>query len=285
MLVCPVLFVALVTRPRAEEWPVAVERMRRLQRAGAGSFSTALQPAREAFDSPKRWSALAALASNRLAFGFKEWPEAKLWAADVGVISIGCTHKRCFVGVAGSWHRVPGPKADLYALVAMHGSALAVRYQYGPTAFFRHFSPRLSDPHTLLLGGFATSGEFEMLWLGSTLLGLGHELQRSIGRGGFLVLWLGGATSVSLVAATQRISSSGAGGALASFAYHALAAPFARHNIFGIEMGPKAALSAQAILATWSAFNGDAPRPAAILALHGLPILLGSLLWQSGALK
>jgi hypothetical protein len=275
-----VLYVMLVTRPRATDWPAAVAGMRRKERAAAGTFSTALEPAKEAWASPNRWAAMVELAAERASYGRLRWEEERLWSVDALFVSVGCTHKKCFVGLLGVWRPLPGAKVDLYVLVAAHGIPCAVMHQYGPAAFYHAFSPRWSEPYTVLLGGFATSSPFEMVWLGSTIMGMGPEMQRAIGRLGLLLLWLVGAFAVSLLAASQRHSCSGSGGALATFAYHALQAPYARHNLFGIEMGARAALAAQFAIASLPALNGGADRPGVLLALNGLPILVGSVLYH-----
>ena len=258
--------------------------MRRKERFGAGSLAAALEPAKAVWASPElagpeRWAALGELAAERFRFGREQWAEERLWAADLGLLTVGCTHKKCFVGALGAWNSLPGPDAELYALAAAHGAACLVMHQYGPNTFYEHFAPRFSKPHTLVAGGFATASPFEMLWLGGTLLGLGSGLQRAIGRVGFLVLYLGGAFGVSLFAASQRHSSTGSGGALASFAYHVLAAPSARHNIFGIEMGARMALAVHFGISTWPSLNGSTGRPLIGLALNGLPIVFGGALW------
>ena len=265
----------VLTRPLASEWPAAVVRMRRKERFGAGTLGAALGPAKEAWGEA-RWQGLAELAAARCSFRHRSWPEERLWAYDLGLVTLGCTHKKCLLGILGRWNALPGPAVDLWALTGLHGVSCLVMHQLGPEVFYSHFAPRMSEPHTLLLGGFASPSPFEVLWLGGTLLGLGPDLQRAIGRGGFLVLWLGGALCSSLLAASRRRSGTGAGGALASFAYHVLSAPNARHNIFGIELGAKAALAAHLGIATWPSVGGQLLTG---VALNGLPVVFGSAMW------
>ena len=90
------------------------------------------------------------------------------------------------------------------------------------------------------------------------------------------MLYLVGGLSSAVLSAWLRHSANGAGGALAAFTFHALAAPHARHSILGLPMGPRMALAAQACLASWPAINGGA-RPGLVLSLSGLPILVGAL--------
>ena len=163
--------------------------------------------------------------------------------------------------------------------LAGHGLAVAVSYSLGPTTYFQHFSPRWSEPHTLLCSCFATTSPFELLYLSGNLLGVGAELQRSAGRAFLLLLYLSGAASVSLLAAQWRHSATGAGGALACGAYHALRSPSARHSVFGLEMSAKAALAVQVAVASWPAFNGAVGRPAVLIALNCVPALLGAALF------
>ena len=174
---------------------------------------------------------------------------------------------------------MPGPTADLYALLACHGAACLLAHTEGMGAFFRWCSPRPNAPHTIITSLFATSSPFELLWLFGTLQGVGSDLQRSLGRLGFVALYLGGSLSSVLFAAYTRHSANGAGGALAAFAFHALAAPNMRHNIFGVTMGARMALAAQAALASYPAVNGAA-RPGVVLALNGIPIFLGAAYWH-----
>ena len=271
-----VLACLFITRPLASEWPAAVVRMRRKERFGAGTLATALRPAISAWRD-RRLYGLAELAAGRCSFGQRSWPEERLWAYDLGAITVGCTHRKCLVGVFGTWNSLPGPSVDLWTLCGFHGASCMVMHQCGPATFYGHFAPRWSAPHTLLLGGFASSSPFEVLWLGGTLLGLGPDLQRGIGRGGFLALWFGGALCTSLLAASRRRSGTGAGGALASFAYHVLSTPNARHSIFGIQLGAKAALAVHLGIATWPHVGGG--ELVTGIALNGLPVMYGTLLW------
>lgn len=286
LMVVPWIGLAVLTRPCSADWPAAVARMRRKERHGAGTMTLALEPVRAVWDTPERWQALLAMARERFAFGIERFPEEErgLWALDSGVLTVACTKKRCYVGALGSWRKLPGGEYDLYALAALHGFACLISHKYGPTVFFRHFAPRLVEPHTVLGGAFATSSPFEMLWLGSTLLGLGHELQRALGRGGFLALWLAGAVGMSLAAAVLRHTCTGTGGILASFTYHTIAAPHARHSLYGIEMGARQALAVHVGIACLPAFQG-ASRPHVAIGLSLLPLVIGAAFHQLGWLR
>ena len=310
----PLMGLMLLSRPKADDWPAAVERMRRKERHGAGTLATSLEPARAVWaSSEQRWHDIGMMAAQQFTFGSRAWPEEKLWAMDAVLLSAGCTHKKCFVGVLGSWRKLPCAAIDLYILAAAHGSAIAVFYHFGPTVFYQHCAPRFSAPYTILTGAFATSSLFEMMWLTSTLFGLGHDLQRSIGRVRFLLLWLGGAGSVSLVAASLRHSCSGAGGVIAAFTYHAIVAPRAQYNIFGmrpwlnlmscddphnhsqpvtpcirrthrlpctfeagITLGVRTALVVQMAIVAWPALGGASGRLGVVAALNLAPMAIGA---------
>lgn len=284
VMAVPWLGIAVLTRPRASDWPEAVARMRRKDKLGAGTFDIASKPIREVWDTPERWRKLSAMVRERFYFGVERWPEDRLWALDAGLVSLGCTSKKCFVGVLGSWNGLPGPQYDLYALAAAHGVACFVYHSYGPGTFYRYFAPLLSKPHTVLCGAFATSSAFEMLWLGSSLLGLGHELQRALGRAGFLALWLCGALGMSLAAATQRHSTNGTGGILAAFTYHTLAMPHARHSLYGVSMSARSALAVHLGIACLPAFQGS-DKPAVALGLAALPLAVGAAFFHGGWLR
>ena len=273
-LILPLLLLLVVTRPDAIDWPDAVGRMRIKEKNAAGSLSLTMKKL------PRNIPAIISLAFERATVGTHiSEDDPRIWATQYIFFSVGCTHKKCFAGVLGAWRPMPDREFDLYALLACHGAACLLAHTYGMLFFFQTFSPSLSKPHTLLTAIFATSSPFEMLWLCGCILGVGSDLQRAIGRIGFLILYIAGGVSSVLLAAYNRHSANGAGGALASMAYHALAAPRARHNILGFDMGAKMALAVQAGLASWPAFNG-APQPLLILALNGLPMLVGAGAYQ-----
>jgi len=128
-------------------------------------------------------------------FGLRRW-DGGLWAADAGIASLGCTPKGCLIGFATLWWRPPSwPRDyDVYMLAALHAYSA-----FCPTdVYFRNFAPRLRRPHTVLLGAVATRSIWELMWVGSTLLGLGTELQKALGRGGFLALYLGAGEAFEL---------------------------------------------------------------------------------------
>ena len=280
LLASLVALLLLLTRPLATSWPETVGRMRDKQPDAAGSLQQAIKPLQVALrDRQHRWQHMGDLARSQSRIGISADDEdERIWAADAVLFTVGCTHKRCFLGVLGKWRRMWSGRYDLYGLAAAHGAACLVANQYGPGYYHRLFSPRFSSPVSLVLGIFATSSPFELVWLSGSILGVGAELQRSLGRGAFLMLYCGGALASSLVAAYSRHSANGAAGALATFAFHALAAPSARHSIFGLEMGARNALLAQAALSTWPMLNGG--RPATACALNAVPIAMGGILFR-----
>lgn len=191
-------------------------------------------------------------------FGIHRWPRGT-WAVDAAVVSLGCTRKGCLIGAGTLWWAPPSwpMEWDPYLLLAAHAYST-----FCPSAtYFRHFSPRSSVPHSVLLGAVATRSTWGLLWVGSTLVGLGAELQQALGRMGFLCLYLAAGLAASLVSMSFRRSAHGHGGILAACAYHALVAPNARHNLMGVELGARAALAVQVGLASSAAFQGDAPVP------------------------
>lgn len=282
LLVVPILLTMNLTRPLADTWPDTVTRLRNKDRSAVGTFRTAFQPVQAALkDKRNRWSTLSTMLSERLPVRTVGDLEVNgTWAADAVLVTLGCTKKRCYCGVLGVWRPLPGPQADLWVLLAGHAAGCATAYAYGQGFFFRLFSPRFREPYTLLLSLFATSTPWECLWLYGMLFSTGPALQRILGRVGFAVLYLGGAACSTLLSAVYRHSATGTGGPLAIATYHTLLAPYARHSIFGIEMGARAALAVQIGICSWPALSGNAPLPALLLALNGLPVLFGALAWQ-----
>ena len=316
VVLVPTVILMILTRPLADDWPEAVDRMRRKERDAAGSFAAAMQPVRVGWRSEAPWSRLSALTWRRCSAGTRHWDEEGYWAVDGVVVTLACTRKACFAGVLGRWQRLPGRKVDVYALVGTHGASCAISYAYGLGFFYRHFAPRFSRPHTILFSAFATSHPFTLLWLASLLLGIGSELQRALGRIGFALLCtrplpfdllfkahmiaslalslecapiesrshggadLGGALITSLFAAAYRRSNDGTGGVLALCCYHALAAPNAQHNIFGIQMGAKMALACQVAIASLPAFSGGQSQPGTTLVMAALPLAVGAVAFR-----
>eukprot|EP00967_Tisochrysis_lutea_P004052 scaffold4825_cov38-Tisochrysis_lutea.AAC.2 len=191
-------------------------------------------------------------------FRMHQWADGS-WALDAAIVSVGCTRRGCLIGLACLWWRLPSwpMEWDVYMLGAIHAYSTFCSNEI----YFRNFAPRLRAPHSILLGSVATRSMWELLWVGSTLLGLGSDLQRAVGRFGFIGLYLGAGISASLVSALYRRSAHGHGGVLALCAYHTFMAPNARHNIMGVELGAKSALAVQLALACSGAFQGDAPLP------------------------
>lgn len=276
LVLAPLLALALLTRPSAIDWPATVVKLRNKEKGATGSFAAAIKPVKAAWHA-RDYDTLASLAWSKLVIGFRADDEdGRIWAFDAVFATLGCTHRRCYLGVWGKWQRLPDEKMDLYGLLGAHGLACAYSYHYGKIAFFRLFSPRMMEPHTLLFAMFATFDPFELVWLSSGILSLGADLQRSLGRTGFLSLYCGAAFVTAITAAYNRHSANGAAGALAAYAYHALVAPGARHSLFGIEMGARAALMVQCMLSAWPLRQ----RPGMAMVLNAIPILVGGLFWH-----
>ena len=86
LLLVPLLGLALLTRPTAEEWPDAVERLRKKERNAAGSFAIAMKPVKAAWaDVDERWPRLIELAWAKSGVGVSNYAEEKLCV----------THKTC----------------------------------------------------------------------------------------------------------------------------------------------------------------------------------------------
>lgn len=257
------LSVAVQTRPPAAEFKAEVEYRRHVKadlKAGRRPRPRPILAAAALADGDgdeEGASADGAPPAAKL-FGIQRWPDGA-WAADIAVVSLGCTRKGCLIGAGSLWWRPPSwpMEWDLYLLVAVHAYST-----FCPSAtYFRHFCPRARVPHSVLLGAVATRSTWGLLWVSSTLLGLGAELQQAIGRLGFLGLYAAAGLAASLVSMASRHSAHGHGGVLAACAYHTLVAPNARHNIMGVQLGARSALAAQVGLACSAAFQGDAPGP------------------------
>lgn len=274
----------VLLRPPAGEWPEAVASLRRKQRHG--SLAASVQVVQAAW-ADRQWQGVRDLAWRRAAVRQHEWADASsgkpLWAVDLAVASVGCTHRVCYIGVLGEWRR-PAAEADLYALLAVHALACYFR-MFDPGAYWRYFSPAWSRPLSVPASLFATGGVWEVVWLASLLGHIGNELQRRIGRLGFLALYGSGGGIATLLALLTRHSTSGGGGALACCAFHALQHPTARHSIFGVGMGANAALAVQLALACLPSLQGRVARPALGIALNVAPVVVGAALWRSRALS
>ena len=118
----------------------------------------------------------------------------------------------------------------------------------------------------------------ELLFLTTTLTGIGVRLQglRRLGRLGFVKLYMVGGLCSSLTSLLLRHSASGCGGALASCCFHSLAEPYARHRIYGLEMGSMQALAVQLGLASLPALS-EGSNVIAILAINAVPALVGAV--------
>lgn len=271
-------------RPPGAEWPEAVAHMRAKKRHG--TLRSAVLQVHNRWEQ-RRWQGVGDLLLERAAIRQHNWEDAagkSLWAADLGVVAFGCTHKACYVGVLGGWRRWAA-EYDRYALLAVHGAACLLS-QTDTGQFHATFSPRWSRPLTIPLSLFATGHLMELMWLSSVLLGLAGELQRLVGRANFVVLYLGGGLSASLLGLLWRHSTTGAGGVLACVAFHVLERPHVRHSIFGLEMGGNVALAVQLGLTCYpSLAGGRAGRPLLVLAMGALPAAVGAALWWSRLLR
>lgn len=208
--------------------------------------------------------------------GLQESSEDGLWSSDLLIATIGCTGKgACFVGAVGRWLRWER-QYDLYTLLGMHVIGAVLCYQ-SPGIFIKYFSPRLSHPHTVLLGVFACTSPIELVWLAS-YTSMGRDLQKMVGRLGAIALYLACGLSSSLASAMLRRSATGAGGMLGAFAYHALAAPNTSHNLLGITLSPPKALLAQLVLSSWDAVTMPDQR-LPLLICNGLPTALGAVIF------
>jgi len=255
----PVLAAAIAlviaTRPPAETLPSEVAKLRAVKRRGKVE---------------RDWTFKGHSGSL---LKMHRWPD-DLWAADALIVSFGCTQRgTCFVGTLGKWWRLPKwmPKWDLWLLAGVHGTACAC-YMQSPMLYHQLFSPRASAPHTVLLGAFASSNPWELLWIGSTIVGLGQELQRALGRAGFIGLYLVAALASSVCSMLLRCSARGHGGILAAMAYHTILSPRSQHNIFGLTLGARQALAVQTVMAGWPL----AGQPVALIGVFG-PLLIGAL--------
>ncbi|KAL1495614.1 hypothetical protein AB1Y20_016974 [Prymnesium parvum] len=259
----------LLSRPQASDFPAAVQRIRRKEPHAAGRLSDEL---------PSRLDQAYGAIKSKVSFGCRSSEEPRLWACDALLLSVGCVRRTCFVGALGSWWRLPSRSAaaERWLLCAAHIAAAATRLA-APSAYFRWFQPSLRRPASVLLAAFATSGLFELVWTVTTIEGEGADLQQSrlLGRTNFLYLYIGSALASSLCSLATRSSAFGAGGLLATCCFHALAAPHARHVIFGVEMSGSTALAAQVVFACYPALNnGNAP---AVLLVNLVPTLGGAV--------
>ncbi len=253
------------TRPPAPSLDAELRRLRTLAKALG---SSAPQP-RELRHKPYA-DRLRDAASAERTLGYVELANGT-WAVDAGLVTLGCTRRKtCFVGLLGDWWRLPSwsREGDVYGLVAAHGAA-ALLHSQDIAAFYRHFAPRVSRPHTLFTSIFATSGLFEALWICSSLLSIGGDLQIALGRGGFAALYIGSGLLISLCALYSSSATPGHGGLVAALVVHTRMFPRLRRSIMGVEMGAWSALAAQLGLASLPAFRG-APRPLLLLGLTAL---------------
>ena len=198
-----------------------------------------------------------------------------LWVAEIAVASLGCTRRTCFVGAAGSWWQIPkwSKDTDVFVLAGLHALACAT-FHYDVAAYYRHFAPRWSRPQSLLLGIFGVPSPWELLWLITSLVNYGPELQRALGRLGFVHLYLAAGLASTVAGLMLRCGGTGAAGVLAHLTFHVCRQPSARHTIFGVTLPAPAALAVQVGFASWQLLQTGGAL--AVLAVSGTPCALGA---------
>ena len=274
-----ILLTSMLTRPPAASFAAEVARRKARAPAPKSAWTKQLAPLRSAWavgDMGAAWGVVRSRSRIRT----RDWEDPDAWAIDAVFLSYGCYRGRrttCFVGTAGRWYRQPTwtAAADLWSLMAVHAISFAC-YHYSPTTYFRYFEPSTRRPHSIPLAAFATSSVFSMLWLGSTLLSLGPDLQRLLGRRRFARLYLGAGLASTCFSLAFRHSATGAGGAIATIAYHALAAPHARHDIMGVPMGARTALAVHVGIASMPALGAAAHVAGRVLAINLVPVAIGA---------
>ena len=278
LLLAAALAVTL-TRPDSSAFPAWVER-RRAKRPSKTGWRDELAPVVEALkerDGTRAWTAVRRKVTWNVTVSADE-----TWAVDAVFLSYGCARSRkgrqsCFVGAAGDWHKVPSwtPSWDRYLLVALHALACACA-NFDPASYFRNFEPRASQPRSVLLGAFGTSQPLHMMWLAATILGVGADVQREIGRMRFVGLYVAAGLASSFCSMLFRASASGAGGALACYTFHVLAAPHTQHSIFGVTMSARVALAVQLIIACSPAIGQPWHRARKLLLINLVPTAIGA---------
>lgn len=177
LLLVIALTLLLLSRPRAVRFPRAVARMRSRERNGAGTLSAEMEPVVSAIRAGEV-ARVSAIARSKCTARSHSWPNERMWALDGVLFSVGCTHKRCFLGALGSWWGAPRwtPDTDLWALAAVHAISCATSH-FEPRTYHRYFSPNTNRPHSIILGAFATAGVMELIFMVTTLNGIGANLQ------------------------------------------------------------------------------------------------------------
>ena len=171
--------------------------------------------------------------------------------------------------------------ADLTLIASLHGAACAWA-AFDSTSYAQHFGPRAAAPHTILLGSFASATPWETLYLSSTVLGLGGDLQRELGRVGFVVLYAVAGLASSVCSMLTRRSALGSGGAMATLTYHVLSAPGARHSVWGVDLGAKQALEVQVAIGLLPLCDETRGRVGYLFALFVPVVLACTIAWLNG---
>ena len=270
----------IAARPRAASFPSRIASLRAKQRQPTAYAQLSAEFA-------KKDSLL-----SKFNVGFHEFDEAAptsgdsdaapsaaapktLWVAEIAVASLGCTRRTCFVGAAGSWWQIPkwSKDTDVFVLAGLHALACAT-FHYDVAAYYRHFAPRWSRPQSLVLGIFGVPSPWELLWLITSLVNYGPELQRALGRLGFVHLYLAAGLASTVAGLMLRCGGTGAAGVLAHLTFHVCRQPSARHTIFGVTLPAPAALAVQVGFASWQLLQTGGA--VAVLAVSGTPCALGA---------
>ena len=255
----------IAARPRAASFPSRIASLRAKQRQPTAYAQLSAEFA-------KKDSLL-----SKFNVGFHEFGNATapLWVAEGAVASLGCTRRTCFVGAAGSWWQIPkwSKDTDVFVLAGLHALACAT-FHYDVAAYYRHFAPRWSRPQSLVLGIFGVPSPWELLWLITSLVNYGPELQRALGRLGFVHLYLAAGLASTVAGLMLRCGGTGAAGVLAHLTFHVCRQPSARHTIFGVTLPAPAALAVQVGFASWQLLQTGGAL--AVLAVSGTPCALGA---------
>ena len=293
----PLLLAALVlvfaSRPPAASWPAAVAKLR---------AEEVMPTAYAALAEELGELSLAALGA-KVMVGERDLDAEDLWAADALLFSVGCSRKACFVGVLGSWWRLPqlvkeilneevtkprgaqyehhrvwvfSPHGQLCALGALAVLSYSLEY-LNHELFDRLCTPSLRRPHTLLLGGFATKSPYEAIWIAVCVHNTGAEVQKILGTWGFLWLYVVGCVATAVAAAVypQRgYRCHGAGGMMAMLIVYAARYPTANYTlVYGVTVPVWRAVAANTIFVNFEELPDDLSNMYRVFRLPFLEIL------------